>query len=119
MTPLALAISRALIHFVWQGAIAGLFFWIVLYLVRQRSANVRYVVGCAAMIVLALLPLITAAVLYSRPSSSRPGAATANIEQAVPQAVPAVISQRPLWFSTLQSWALPIWSVGVIAFSIP
>jgi TonB family protein len=118
MTPLALAISRALIHFVWQGAIAGLFFWIVLYLVRQRSANVRYVVGCAAMIVLALLPLITAAVLYSRPSSSRPGAATANIEQSVAQAVPVVISQRALWFSALQSWALPIWSVGVIAFSI-
>ena len=118
MTPLALAISRALIHFVWQGAIAGLFFWIVLHLLRQRSANVRYVVGCAAMIVLALLPLITAAVLYSRPSNSRPGVATANIEQSEPQALPAVISQRGLWFSALQSWALPIWSVGVIAFSI-
>jgi TonB family protein len=118
MTPLALAISRALIHFVWQGAIAGLFFWIVLHLLRQRSANVRYVVGCAAMIVLALLPLVTAEVLYSRLSNSRPGVATANIEQSEPQALPAVISQRELWFSALQSWALPIWSVGVIAFSI-
>jgi len=118
MTPLALAISRALIHFVWQGAIAGLFFWIVLHLLRQRSANVRYVVGCAAMIVLALLPLVTAEVLYSRLSNSRPGVATANIEQSEPQALPAVISQRGLWFSALQSWALPIWSVGVIAFSI-
>jgi TonB family protein len=118
MTPLALAISRALIHFVWQGAIAGLFFWMTLHGLRHRSANVRYVVSCAAMIVLALLPLITAAVLYSRPAISQPGVATANIEQAVPQAVPAMISQRALWFSALQSWALPIWSVGVIAFSI-
>jgi TonB family protein len=116
MTPLALAISRALIHFVWQGAIAGLLLSMVLYAMRQRSANVRYIVSCAAMLILALLPLITTVVLYSRPAASR--SATANIEQSVAPAVPAVVSQRTLWISALQAWALPIWSAGVIVFSI-
>src|SRR5262249_23701767 len=117
MTPLASAISRALIHFVWQGALVGLFFGIVLHALRQRSANVRYIVSCAAMIVLALLPIITTGVLYSRPPGVRFVAAAGSEEWAGP-VVPEGVSQQALWITAVQSWALPIWSLGVIAFSI-
>ncbi len=67
MTPVAMAISRALIHFVWQGSIVGLLLWTVLFALRKRSANSRYVAGCAALTVSALMPVVTAWVIYSRP----------------------------------------------------
>ena len=55
MTPVAMASSRALIHFVWQGSIVGLLLRTVLFALRKRSANSRYVAGCAALTVLAVM----------------------------------------------------------------
>ena len=60
------AVSAALLHFVWQGAIVGIWLSIVLAALRRRSANARYVVSCAALAGLALFPVVTTAVLYSQ-----------------------------------------------------
>ena len=49
MTALAMAVSRALIHFIWQGSIVGLLLWTTLFALRKRSANARYLASCAAL----------------------------------------------------------------------
>ena len=41
MTPLTSAISRALIHFIWEGSIIGIALWVVLLALKKRSANAR------------------------------------------------------------------------------
>ena len=67
MTLLADALSAALIHSLWQNAIVGL-----PALARsgascvQRSANARYAVSCAALAVMAAIPVVTTGVLYAR-----------------------------------------------------
>jgi bla regulator protein BlaR1 len=68
-TAIAQSLSAALLHFVWQGLLVAFLLWVALFLLRKRSANSRYVASCIALAVLAVLPIITAAVLYTRPAA--------------------------------------------------
>src|SRR5436190_345481 len=117
MTPLTSAISRALIHFVWQGSIVGLSLWVVLFGLRKRSASARYAAGCVALGLMALAPIVTAWVLYagSIGGSSVP-VSTASPTVALSSDTGAALQY--VWLSRLQVWALPIWSVGALAFSL-
>ena len=45
MSAISEAVSAALIHFVWQGAIVGFLLWATLGVLRHRSANARYASG--------------------------------------------------------------------------
>src|SRR5262245_57754695 len=117
MTPLASAVSSALIHFVWQASIVAVLLWTTLLLLKKKSANSRYVAGCVALGLIALLPVVTASILYSS-STPTPGAASAA---ASPTAVisPGTESvEHSPWVKRLQSWALPMWSFGVLIFSV-
>jgi hypothetical protein len=40
MTAIALALSSALLHFVWQGMLVSFLLWTALLFLRKRSANV-------------------------------------------------------------------------------
>ena len=118
MTALALAISRALIHFVWQGSIVGLLLWAILFALRKRSANARYLASCAALAVLSLMPVLTAWRLYGRPATAISRAArAAPFSQAFMAMSAGSHSQQLVWLAWLQSWALPVWSLGVLLFS--
>jgi hypothetical protein len=58
------ALSGALVHFVWQGAaIAGLL-WVALFLLRRALPGSRYIVSCAALCSLLVLPVLTTFSLY-------------------------------------------------------
>ncbi len=48
-----------LVHFVWQAAAAGLILAVVLRLLRKSSANLRYVIACAALALIVLMPVVT------------------------------------------------------------
>ncbi len=48
-----------LLHFVWQAAAVALLFGILLALLRKSSASVRYIVTCAALGLIVLLPIAT------------------------------------------------------------
>ena len=49
-----------LLHFAWQGAVAAAALWIALLLTPSGRASLRYVLGCAALLLMALAPLATA-----------------------------------------------------------
>lgn len=116
MTAVTMAISRALIQFVLQGSIVGVALWATLFALRKRTANARYAVSCAALAILALLPIATAWSLYGRPV-----AANSRHELASPfstvSAVPAGAPSQGAWLLWMQAWALPVWSTGVLLFS--
>jgi beta-lactamase regulating signal transducer with metallopeptidase domain len=113
MTPLALALSSALLHLVWQGAVTALLLWIVLAALRGRSANVRYAASCAALGLLALAPVMTMFLAYQRPSrGARADAAFAAAVFATPIAAPVD------WLAIARIWMLPVWACGVALLSI-
>ena len=126
MSVTADALSLALVHSLWQDAIVAFLLWGALATLRHRSANARYVVCCAALALMAVLPVATTMVLAERDSplpSSIP--ATAII---VPPAggdiqggeTVARAAEAPGmdWIAWLRPWMLPMWLAGVLACSL-
>lgn len=58
--PLSEAIGMAVLHLLWQGILVAGVLAIVLRLLSRSSANVRYVLSCAALAALLILGVITA-----------------------------------------------------------
>jgi uncharacterized protein (TIGR03435 family) len=124
------AVSTALIDSLWQGAGVGLLAWLALAMLRNRPAHLRYAVSCVALLVLTLLPLLTVATLWTwagAPRSDEAGAGAllssaasraANMPQTMLQVWWVPDSPRVLWLEQIQRWALPVWSAGVLLFSI-
>jgi uncharacterized protein (TIGR03435 family) len=125
MTTLTLALSTALVDFVWQGACVGLLLWLALVVLRHRSANARYAVSCIALFVLAALPFFTVGALW-RVASAAPVLPSKSLASPPIAAMPQTLLQvwmvpdaPPIaWLQQLQEWVLPIWSVGVLCCSI-
>lgn len=57
--PCAVRLGLALLHFLWQGAAVAALLAVLLRLLRGRSANVRYLVATAGLLVMAALPVAT------------------------------------------------------------
>lgn len=81
------SIGMALLHFIWQGTLVGLFTAIVLRSMAPQAATSRYLVGCGALLLLFALPVWTAverktnSALVTSPSSRGTGLATATDER--------------------------------------
>jgi len=118
MTAITQALSAALLDFVWQGLLAASLLWTALFLLRNRSARARYAASCMALAAMAVLPVVTACLVYNAPAASH---ATPFWAAAAPQTARAAIL-RPAasvnWASRLARWALPLWSLGVLLFSL-
>jgi len=57
--PIVRRLGWALLHFVWQGAAVALLLAAAMRALRRSTANSRYVVACAVMLMMILLPVIT------------------------------------------------------------
>jgi uncharacterized protein (TIGR03435 family) len=125
MSAMTQVVSVTLIDFIWQAALVGMALRVTLFLLKDRSANARYAAGCAALALLAVLPGVTAALLYARALPldvpTFPAGTGSRSAVAVPQTMlPISISaQTPgiAWLAWAEMWALPIWSVGVLILS--
>jgi beta-lactamase regulating signal transducer with metallopeptidase domain len=120
-SPLAQAIGWALVHLVWQGAAVAGILAAVLALLQRRSAHVRYLVSCAAMLVLLVLAAITAYRAYDGGGSadtatlSAPATVAAGALDGSGAAAPATILART------RAWLPQIvlfWLAGVAALSV-
>jgi beta-lactamase regulating signal transducer with metallopeptidase domain len=109
MTALTQAINEALLHSIWQGVLIAALLWMMLFLLRARSANARYLASCVALFGLFALSLITVWAVYERP-----GPLGLEIRAAfwIP-ADPAVS-----WIATAKAWSFPLWVTGVALFSL-
>src|SRR5215510_7167405 len=118
MTPLTSAISRALIHFIWEGSIIGIALWAVLFALKKRSANARYVAACSALAALAVLPVATTALLYLRGVGSVSTPAAIGIAQWISTSGTTPARPPSIWVAWFEAWAIPVWSLGVGLFSM-
>ena len=107
MTPLVQALDAALLHFLWQGLAVAALLWVALAMLRNRSANARYLASCVALAMAAALPLITAYLEYAKPAAA----------QAIPALTAIVVvpggAPDTDWLALLQRWLLPLWACGV------
>jgi uncharacterized protein (TIGR03435 family) len=64
MNPLWIDVAgRTLLHFLWQGAGIAAMACVLLFWLRNRAPQIRYVVTCIALVAMVAAPLVTAAVL--------------------------------------------------------
>ncbi|HEY1754741.1 MAG TPA: M56 family metallopeptidase [Bryobacteraceae bacterium] len=117
MTPLALALNSALLHLLWQGAVVAFLLWMTLAALRNRSAQTRYVISCAALGILALAPIVTMCLVYQRPADFPMSFPSAGTVFAI-AAFTTPISSPTNWLALAQSWLLPAWTCGVALLSM-
>lgn len=117
MTAMAQALSAALLHFTWQGLVIGFLLWIALFILQNRSPRARYLASCLALAAMAVLPAITACLLYTAPAPAHAMTGTAASSGAA-ASVAIARSATVDWAAWLDRWALPVWSIGVLLFSL-
>ncbi|HEY6403262.1 MAG TPA: M56 family metallopeptidase [Blastocatellia bacterium] len=59
------ALCWTLVHFLWQGALVALMLGLARVALKRRTANLRYLASCAAMLLMLALPVITFVTLLS------------------------------------------------------
>jgi CubicO group peptidase (beta-lactamase class C family)/beta-lactamase regulating signal transducer with metallopeptidase domain len=57
ITPIVQVLGRVLLHFIWQGLAVALVLWLLFFVFR--TSQVRYILACAALVVMTLLPIFT------------------------------------------------------------
>lgn len=113
MTPVVLALNSALLHLLWQGVVVAFLLWISLAALRRSSANARYVVSCSALALLAVLPVVTACVVYTSPIAVNRAPAALAVTAIVPP-IPTEFN----WLAVANTWLVPLWACGVLALSV-
>jgi len=126
MNVTAEAITSALFHSLWQNASVGFLLWIVLVVLRHRTANARYLASCGALALMVALPVATALVLAQPPVPVASSAPIAVI--AIASASDVVLPPAPVWveadgwqlnwYAVLKPWMLPLWLGGVLVCSL-
>ncbi len=89
-----------LVHFLWQGTVLALFYAAIRWLTTQRlSAQVRYLLGCATLLLMTVSPFLTFVLL----GTSATGPANATLWRITPAS---------LWQQALP-WLVVAWIAGV------
>ena len=109
--PLEHALGRALVHFLWQGALLAAVLRAILFLGAQRPARWRHQAATACLLALPLVFLLTLVLSFGggHPVAMPPPAPRLVIAPAIEQGMPAAPVD---W----QAWLAPLWMGGVILF---
>jgi TonB family protein len=121
--PFVTAVGYALVAFVWQGAAVGVVAAAALMMCRKHAASVRYAIGCAALILMAMAPVITVITIVrghivAASGSVTTGAATSQTTEAT--VVPGTLATTPAgntpnWIASSLPTITAIWAGGVLA----
>ncbi len=124
--PVVRALGWALLHFVWQGALLAGLAALAMHLLRGRSPQARYAVGCAALLLMVAAPVATGLAAYEPAQSLAAGPLPAGgpERQAVLARLAEVARQvRPAdaWRDRVEA-ALPslvtVWLAGILVLSL-
>ena len=119
---LAEAITDALVHAVWQDALIAALCCAALATTRGSVPQIRYVLGCIALALMAITPVATAVWLYGHEPAGTLTGVISDTARAVPASSSSVtvgvVAPSSTWRETLQVWALPVWLCGVLFCSM-
>jgi beta-lactamase regulating signal transducer with metallopeptidase domain len=125
MSAVSSAAATAILQSIWQETAIGLALCIVLRATARASANVRYIVSCAALCAMVLWPLVTFVDVLSDAQGSVP----ATVQDARRSDLPVVIANgSTIWTDRtlpsaaflvpLYDWIAPLWLIGTLLASI-
>jgi len=109
-TPLAAAFARALVHFIWEGAVIAALLTVMLMALRRATAQSRYLAACAAMVAMAASFVVTVAGPgVSEPRLNSPILVAVTWRPFSAQSGDAgAVSSQPV-----ATWAVAMWLLGV------
>ncbi|MCG8433301.1 MAG: M56 family metallopeptidase [Gammaproteobacteria bacterium] len=120
---LALDVGWTLVHFIWQGAIVAALYALLMALLRNSSAGIRYAVSVVTFFILSIIPFLTLAYLRAEHS----GAAMADAEFAGFAELGAftAASSTMSWYEQMLAliesvlpFAVIAWIAGVFVLSV-
>jgi len=109
------SLGWTLLHFLWQGAVAGVLFGIALACTARASAKTRYHVGLLFLALLAAMPVVT--FLWLMPELPTAAAATQIAATVVVGAESAAALANDPWQAVVQPylpWTVLVWAFGVL-----
>jgi beta-lactamase regulating signal transducer with metallopeptidase domain len=132
MTTLSAVVTTALLQSLWQDAAVAAALVVVLAMLRGRSAQARYLAAGVALAAMAVLPVVTATLAWSRVVDVASFGAPVTIGRDVTAAwltihprIGAAMLAGPTapgplatWLTLAQTWAFPLWVVGVALCSL-
>ncbi len=132
--PVMEALGWALLHFIWQGALIAVLTANVMSLLRRRAAEVRYLVACAAMLLMLAFPIVTTVTIaastpgkFSLTSNTSSGQSMLAAGGRMTVAREAAPLEPPfhLWRERLTGpiadwlpWLISTWLAGVLLLSL-
>jgi GWxTD domain-containing protein len=109
--PLEHALGRALLHFLWEGALLAAALRVMLFLGAERPARWRHQAATACLIA---LPLVFGLTLILSFSGGHPMAMPPPAQRMV--IAPVIVEGAPAAPVDWQAWLAPLWMGGVILF---
>ena len=92
--PLVVRLGWTLLHFIWQGAAVAVILAILLQLARTAKPTVRYGFACAALVLMAICPIVTFCISApAETNGSAPRMAPINLS-AMPAALSAELPEQ-------------------------
>ena len=93
---LVTAAGWALVHFVWEGLVIAGLLAAALRLLRSRPAHFRYLAGCAAMLLMAVAPLVTFRLVLNTGEPEAVPVAAVEVQPLAPAETFTPLTTRPL-----------------------
>jgi TonB family protein len=108
------ALSMSLLHFVWQGALLGVFAGLALRLAARSSVRMRYGIACVFLALMLAAPLLTFALLAPMGLDAAPvaGQALRSAKGFTDSQMQAAVGDA--WFTPV----LFAWLSGVVVFGL-
>jgi len=107
-------LGLTLLHFLWQGTLIGVLYWLVLLIGRPASAQTRYTLAVSTLLALGLTPILT--FFYIGSLGVSPGSASIGEGVAVLQLAISATSTGQA--ATLLAWTVAGWVAGVLMLSL-
>jgi beta-lactamase regulating signal transducer with metallopeptidase domain len=112
-------LGRALLHFLWIGAVIGLAAALLLQLLRNARPQVRYAVACLSLLACALAPIFDIARQLSLlDGATSRTAATTTVALAAPLIRTATSQLATLRIDDALPWVVALWAAGACVLSL-
>lgn len=113
-------LGRALLHFVWQGALIGLLAALALQLLQGARPQARYAVACLALLACVLAPTLHLAMMViAAMPGSQAVVATAPLQLALAAPVASLdLAPWPTQLEQAMPWVVSMWAAGACTLSL-